>query len=76
MSGSGKSGSRMNSDWILDGRLPGGCYHPVCVGREIFQARRAGRTRAIAVPGTPQEGFATGAISKEEYAQGSQVNGG
>ena len=76
MSGLGKSGSRMNSDWVLDGRLPGGCYHPVCVGREIFQARHAGRTRAIAVPGTPQERFAKGAISKEEYPQGSQVSGG
>jgi hypothetical protein len=75
MSGLGKSGSRMNSDWVLDDRLPGGCYHPVCVGREIFQARRAGQTRAMAVPGTPKERFVKGAISTEEYTPGSQVSG-
>ena len=72
MGGSGKSGSRMNSDWVLDGRLSGHCYHPVCVGRAIFQARKLGRTRAVAVPGTPQERLATGAISREEYTEAAR----
>jgi len=66
----------LNRDGILDDRLVGRCYHPVCVGREIFQARSAGQTRAIVAPGKPKERLAKGAISKEECTQGSQVNGG
>lgn len=65
----------LNRDGVLDDRLPSGCYHPVCVGRQIVQARRTAELKATVARGSLQDRSTIGEISLEKYKQGSHVDG-
>jgi len=68
--------ARLNRDGVLDDRVLSGCYHPVCVGRQILQAKRTAQIRATVARGMMEGRSATGETTIEGYAQSSQVNGG
>jgi len=64
----------LNRDGVLDDRPLSSCYHPVCVGRQIFQAKRIAQMRATAARGIVEDRPAIGQTT-QEHTQSSQLSG-